>query len=97
VRNILEGEGFRLLKAADYAGNTAVHLASVGPDTEVLRELLTRGASVHVRNRADNTPLFLAEKSGRSDNVKLLKEAGAHLWETETAGRTTSVQTSSSV
>ena len=85
MRNLLAGEGFRLLTAADYAGNTALHLASVGPDTEVLRELLTRGASVHVRNRADNTPLFLAEKSGRAENVSLLKEAGAHLWETETS------------
>ena len=44
-----------------------------------------RGASVHVRNRGDNTPLFLAEKMGHAGNVALLKEAGAHLWETEEA------------
>ena len=46
----------------------------------MLRELLTRGASVHVRNRANNTPLYLAEKMGNAECVRLLKEAGAHLW-----------------
>lgn len=85
VREILERDEMthQLLKKADYAGNTAVHLAAVGPDTEILRELLTRGASVHARNRANNTALFLAEKVGNEENVRLLKEAGAHLWETE--------------
>ncbi|TPX10931.1 uncharacterized protein E0L32_008137 [Thyridium curvatum] len=88
VREIIDcdrDDTHQLLKRADYAGNTAVHLAAVGPDAEVLRELLTRGASVHVRNRANNTPLFLADKSGLEENVRLLKEAGAHLWESEMA------------
>lgn len=76
---------YELLKAADYAGNTALHLAAMGPDTRVLHELLTQGASVHVRNRADNTPLFLAESMGRAENVKLLREAGAQLWLAEEA------------
>ncbi|KAK5627334.1 hypothetical protein RRF57_003049 [Xylaria bambusicola] len=69
-----------LLQRADYAGNTAVHLAAVGPEAAVLRELLVRGASVHVRNRANNTPLFLAEKMGNRGCVDLLVEAGAALW-----------------
>ncbi|KAL2025078.1 hypothetical protein VTK56DRAFT_80 [Thermocarpiscus australiensis] len=82
VREILEGDEFshQLLKRADYAGNTAVHLAAVGPEPLVLRELLVRGASVHARNRANNTPLYLAEKMGNGECVRLLKEAGAHLW-----------------
>ena len=45
-----------------------------------MRELLERGASVHARNRANNTPLYLAERMGYGDCVRLLKEAGAHLW-----------------
>ncbi|KAI0908986.1 L-asparaginase [Ustulina deusta] len=69
-----------LLLRADYAGNTAVHLAAVGPEAAVLREILVRGASVHVRNRANNTPLFLAEKMGNRGCVELLVEAGAALW-----------------
>ena len=83
LREILEGDevGHRLLTRADYAGNTAVHLAAVGPSAAVLRELLVRGASVHARNRANNTPLYLAEKCGNEECIMLLKEAGAHLWE----------------
>ncbi|KAK4127529.1 asparaginase-domain-containing protein [Parathielavia appendiculata] len=82
VREILEGDEFshQLLKRADYAGNTAVHLAAVGPEPLILRDLLMRGASVHARNRANNTPLYLAEKMGNAESVRLLKEAGAHLW-----------------
>ncbi|KAK0673997.1 putative L-asparaginase [Cercophora samala] len=89
VRELLEGDEFnhQLLKKADYAGNTAVHLAAVGPEPKILREILLRGASVHVRNRANNTPLYLAEKmvaSGATPNaeecVSLLKMAGGHLW-----------------
>jgi 60kDa lysophospholipase len=88
VHSMLEGDevAHRLLKRADYAGNTAVHLAACceGDDgVAVLRELLERGASVHVRNRANNTPLYLAEKVGNQGCVELLKKAGAHLWETE--------------
>lgn len=86
VRRMLEGDEHSthpLLTTSDYAGNTAVHLASVGPKAEVLKEVLTRGGSVHPRNRANNTALFLAEKMGNEECVKLLREAGAHLWETE--------------
>lgn len=83
VRELLEGDevSHQLLKKADYAGNTAVHLAAVGPGVEILEELLLRGASVHVRNRANNTPLFLALKVGDAECVRLLREAGAEVWE----------------
>ncbi|KAK3296999.1 asparaginase-domain-containing protein [Chaetomium fimeti] len=82
VHAMTEGDEFhhQLVKRADYAGNTALHLAAVGPEPLVLRDLLTRGASVHARNRAGNTPLYLAEKMGNAECVRLLKEAGAHLW-----------------
>ncbi|GAB1314942.1 hypothetical protein MFIFM68171_05152 [Madurella fahalii] len=82
VREILEGDecNHQLLKRADYAGNTALHLAAVGPEPLILRDLLMRGASVHARNRANNTPLYLAEKTGNAEGVRLLKEAGGHLW-----------------
>ncbi|KAI0397060.1 L-asparaginase [Xylariaceae sp. FL0594] len=87
VAEILDGDvvnsgsrSLNLLQRADYAGNTALHLAAICPDPGVLRELLVRGASVHVRNRANNTPLYLAEKMGNQGCVDLLREAGAALW-----------------
>ncbi|KAJ4302173.1 hypothetical protein N0V88_002309 [Collariella sp. IMI 366227] len=66
VETLLSGDEFnhQLLKRSDYAGNTALHLAAVGPEPLILRDLLMRGASVHARNRANNTPLYLAEKMG---------------------------------
>lgn len=79
VRQLLESGGNQLLKAADYAGNTAVHLAAVSGNADIMLELLKRGASVHQRNRADNSPLFLATLSGKDDCAQLLKTAGAHL------------------
>jgi 60kDa lysophospholipase len=94
VGEILEGDEFshQLLKKCDYAGNTAVHLAAVGPQSEILRDLLMRGASVHVRNFANNTPLYLAEKMGNDECVRLLKEAGAHLWEAESSAKTSEIE-----
>lgn len=41
--------------------------------------LLTNGASVHLRNKAGRTPLFLAANANLPDHVKLLKRAGAHI------------------
>ncbi|TVY52895.1 60 kDa lysophospholipase, partial [Lachnellula suecica] len=60
VVSIVNGDQHDLLGMRDYAENTVVHLAVVGGNNDILRELLKRGASVHVRNRAMNTPLFLA-------------------------------------
>ena len=79
VREILMGDGAQMLTQADYAGNTAVHLAAVTGNTDIMHELLRRGASVHMRNRANNSPLFLATLSGKEGCAQLLKSAGAHL------------------
>ncbi|KAF3933463.1 hypothetical protein ABW19_dt0200966 [Dactylella cylindrospora] len=48
-------------------------------NSKVLRHLLSRGASVHIRNRENHTPLYVAADAGYPENVKLLREAGAHL------------------
>ncbi|CZS94234.1 related to Lysophospholipase [Rhynchosporium agropyri] len=79
VKNLLDGDQFGLLVAKDYAENTALHLAAVGPQIELLRELLKRGASVHARNLAGNTPLYLANKVSNREAVGLLEETGALL------------------
>lgn len=81
VRALLDADAdaHRLVFACDYAGNTALHLAAVGTEVEVVRELLGRGAGVHVRNAAGNTPLYLAERVGREEIVQVLRETGALL------------------
>jgi len=79
VRDLLQGDGAQLLTQADYAGNTAVHLAAVTGNVDIVRDLLERGASVHERNKANNSPLFLASLSGKDECAQLLKQAGAHL------------------
>lgn len=55
------------------------HLAATSPNVEILQDFLTQGASVHLRNRAGNTPLFLAASAGLKDHVQTLLDAGAHL------------------
>lgn len=70
-----------LLNRCDYSGNTLLHLAATGPDINVLRYLLSKGASVHARNLTGKgrTPLFLAANAGLMGHVGLLRQAGAHL------------------
>lgn len=41
--------------------------------------LLRKGASVHMRNNAGQTPLFLSANTELDEHVFLLKESGAHL------------------
>ncbi|RDW81892.1 glutaminase [Coleophoma cylindrospora] len=84
-----------IIGRGDYVENTPLHLASVGPDTRIVRELLRRGASVHARNRAGNTPLFLARQVRNMDIVALLKDSGAmlHVEEKENRGLTSGTST----
>ncbi|KAF2105664.1 asparaginase-domain-containing protein [Lophiotrema nucula] len=85
TRDIIRGEPRWLLNDADYNLNTPVHLAATGPNIDILRDFLAQGASVHLRNRSGNTPLFLAAAAGLKDHVETLKEAGAHLHTDELA------------
>lgn len=62
------------------------HLAALGPSDAILNELLTRGASVHLRNNSGHTPLYLAAEAGLLSHVKILRDAGAHIHERELAG-----------
>jgi lysophospholipase len=63
----------------------AQHLAASGPNIDILREFLSQGASVHLRNRSGHTPLYLAAAAGLKDHVLVLREAGAHLHSDEMA------------
>ncbi len=61
------------------------HIAATSSSIEVLRILLLEGASVHLRNKAGRTPLFLAANAGLNENVSLLRKSGAHLHTDELA------------
>ncbi|KAF8472072.1 asparaginase-domain-containing protein [Kalaharituber pfeilii] len=73
-----EGVGW-LLNEFDYAGYTPLHIAAISPSVDILREFLCEGASVHLRNNDGHTPLYLAADAGMEENIKLLRNAGAHL------------------
>ncbi|KAI9818266.1 MAG: hypothetical protein M1832_004482 [Thelocarpon impressellum] len=83
VHDVMRTEPAWLLNEADYSGNTPLHLAATGPNLDVLRHFLLQGASVHLRNRAGRTPLFLAAAAGKKENVGLLRASGAHLHSSE--------------
>lgn len=79
VEEILKLENHYLLNDADYSGNTPMHLAATSPSLSILRFLLMQGGPVHIRNRNNRTPLFLAANAGLSEHVMLLRKSGAHL------------------
>ncbi|KAF1848077.1 asparaginase-domain-containing protein [Cucurbitaria berberidis CBS 394.84] len=79
TRDIIRGEPRWLLNDSDYQKNNPVHLAATSPNVEILRDFLAQGASVHLRNGAGNTPLFLAAAAGLQEHVRVLLDAGAHL------------------
>lgn len=62
------------------------HLAAMSANIDIIKELLTRGASVHARNSANNTPLFLARRTANRECTALLEGAGGHLWVNERSG-----------
>lgn len=73
-----------LLDMRDSAGNSALHLAVATRDLALVRMLLQRGASVHVRNRAGDSVLGVAKAvTGNDAVVHLLEETGALLHEEE--------------
>lgn len=60
-------------------GLTALHLASKEGHTDVVRELIKRGASVKMVTKKGNTALHIASLAGNFDVVKLLIEYGANV------------------
>jgi hypothetical protein len=59
------------------AGWSPVHYAATGPDVEVLRMLLDRGAPVDARSPNGSTPLMMASRYGSEASVDLLLARGA--------------------
>lgn len=64
---------------------TAIHIASEVKDTRILDVLLgaTKESELNAKTTDGITPLMCASASGFMDNVNLLQEKGADLWETD--------------
>lgn len=78
VDEILSSSKRFLLNDADYLGNTPLHVAVTNAKSDIVRTLLSKGASVHMRNKMNQTPLDIASSIGNTENVEVLLQAGAH-------------------
>lgn len=83
---LVSTDGKQSWRLPSQANDFVKHLAAVGPDQNILHELLTKGASVHIRNRLSHTPLFLAAETDNIANVRILREVGAHIHPQEVDG-----------
>ena len=59
------------------AGNTPLHSAACAGHTNVVKELISHGASVEVHNENGHTPLMEAASAGHVEIAQHLLEAGA--------------------
>ncbi|KAI8364501.1 asparaginase-domain-containing protein [Choanephora cucurbitarum] len=71
------------LNCVDYDGRVPLHVACKEGHLKIVEYLLLHGASLHARDRTGHTPLFDAVVEKRSEVVRMLREAGAHLAESE--------------
>lgn len=71
VRVLLDSKGVAL-DARNENKRTALHLAAAGGLRDIARMLLARGADIHVRDRAGNTPAQLAIAAGHPDTARII-------------------------
>jgi len=75
------------VNAAAPGGMTPLFVAA-GTDGAYLKRLIESGASCNIRSLAGQTPLTLAIRAGRIENVKLLIRVGANLNTSDENGKT---------
>ncbi|KAI8068972.1 asparaginase-domain-containing protein [Thamnidium elegans] len=84
LRLLVEGLGELInLNCVDYDGRVPLHVASREGNFKIVEYLLLQGAAIHVRDRSGHTPLFNAIVEKRVEVVRILRDAGAHLAESE--------------
>lgn len=70
-------------------GNSTIHVAAKHGRCSIMRRILDADASfVEARNKAGETPLFIAARSGDANAVRMLIEYGADVTFSDDAGRT---------
>ncbi|KAG0252526.1 hypothetical protein DFQ27_008018 [Actinomortierella ambigua] len=83
---VTTGDGGLSLNQGDWEGRSPLHIACSAGYLDVVRFLLSHGASIHVRDRQNHTPLYdAATRSSDLEVVKLLRATGAHLNDAEVA------------
>lgn len=70
--------------------DSALLLAALVGQSEVIDTLTNYGASVYARMQDGRTPLMLAAENGHAESVKLLLDIGASRYSTDTEGRSAS-------
>ena len=78
-----------LIDSVDGVGRTALQLAAMYNETDVIRELLQRGADVNKRDRNHGqTALHCSALNNITDTIRLLLENGASTTIKDNEGRT---------
>lgn len=80
VAEIVERPGSQILNTRDYnTGEGALHILVKRRDSGWLGYLLSKGASVDIRDGDGNTPLLLAAQIGYIEGARALLEDGAQI------------------
>ncbi|XP_045142571.1 ankyrin-1 isoform X2 [Echinops telfairi] len=67
-----------VLETTTKKGNTALHIAALAGQDEVVRELVNYGANVNAQSQKGFTPLYMAAQENHLEVVKFLLENGAN-------------------
>lgn len=60
-----------------FDGKTPVHFAALSETPEVLKILIQRNLPLDVKDESGNTPIYYAKKFKKTENVEILRSAGA--------------------
>ena len=75
-----------LLFATNSSGNSLLHIACKRSRISVVKQLIKRGAPVHIVNRGGKSPIHYAWQSGSTQMKRSVLDYIFHYYETETVG-----------